>query len=565
MSQSSDMQEIHLLNLTDEIFLNIFSYVNISSRKKVSRVCRRFYELMCIVERDCHPLELSYSQICDEEIRSSIVKSSREFEDLIIYPGDYPDELNRKHKIEMKYIQDVVSKFGRRIKKFNLRQFQLSESELRRIFYCIPNVETLTLEFLEVNIEPDENISELNLCKLKKLTIIHSSNCLNILNRLPKDTIKEASFFSYEDICCQQFFNQQANIKILDLSENNQVKYDHLKLEHLKLNSEFINLLLILRQQPRLRYIDCADNLIDVEIFKAICELRNLEVAKMCVDLGLPCRVFESLKNLAHLKELQLKSEKIHECNHLHELSRMHLKIEKLTLLYSKEKIPPEFFIQLSQNFRKLNQITIVNRSFNTINTILEYLPNLESIVFNCESLSPEEDILVVNENLRHEKLKDFVVTSLVSNIYKESNTRSLVTLLNACPNLERISLSKLHDAHDQILQQIIGNHSKLTHLSLDCNFCEIYDENDAKLHIISSAANRLKYIRLRRLNGCYDYEYEGWSDSEYESSLEDLFEDEFNYIRYNDDDDYDHSEIIMKKRNASDWYQDLKERIENL
>ncbi|CRL08624.1 CLUMA_CG021320, isoform A [Clunio marinus] len=534
MSQSSDLQRIHVLNLPDEIFLNIFSYINFSSRKKVSRVCRRFYELMCVVRQDCHPLELSRSQICDEEIRSSIVNSSRKFEDLTIYRNSPTISIS---KMEMNAIEN---------------SFKLLESDLRRIFDCIPNVENLTLDCIAVNIDTNENNSELNLYKLKKLTIMDSSNCLNILNRLPKDTLKEAIMMSTheEEIRFQQFFNQQTNIKMLELSENSQVNFDHLRLEHLKLYPciNCINHSNILRHQPRLRYIDFSNCLIDDDTFTAICELRNLEVAKMRVDLGLPCRVFESLKNLTHLKELQLKSDQIHECNHLLELSRMHLKIEKLKLLYEEEKILPEFFIQLSQHFRNLKQVTIANRSISTINTILEHFPNLESIIFNCDSWSPEEDILVISENLRHEKLKEIIVTHIFDD--SADITRSLLTLLNVCPNLERIMLSQLVEVYYEDLQQIINDHSKLTHLSLEF---DTFDFEDGIIDLIRTAASRLQFIELEGLFSSADFQTE--------SSLKDLFEDEFTYISYSDygyDDFIYDGTLTMKKRNVSKWYRDL-------
>ncbi|CRL08627.1 CLUMA_CG021549, isoform A [Clunio marinus] len=389
-----------------------------------------------------------------------------------------------------------------------------------------------------------------------------SSNCLNILNRLPKDTLKEAIMMSTheEEIRFQQFFNQQTNIKMLELSENSQVNFDHLRLEHLKLYPNCINHSSILRHQPRLRTIDFSNYLIDDDTFTAICELRNLEAAKMRVDLIIPCHVFESLKNLTHLKELQLKSREIHQCNHLPELSRMHLKIEKLTVLYNEEKIPPEFFIQLSQNFRKLKQIRIDDQPIVIINKILENLPNMESIVFDCYHWSTEENTLVIRENLRHEKLKEIVVT----NNYDDSavTTRSLLTLLNACPNLERIMLSKLVEVYHEDLQQIINDHPKLTHLSLRLNtFYFQYETID----LIRTAVSRLQFIELKGLDRLTYFQTE--------SSLKDLFEDEFNNIRFklfkdytlnNDGNDWGRwdfiykGELIMKKRNVPDWSQEI-------
>lgn len=51
------------LSLPEEALLHIFKFVNIASRFKIGLVCRKFYGLLCELERDCHPLVLSYSEV----------------------------------------------------------------------------------------------------------------------------------------------------------------------------------------------------------------------------------------------------------------------------------------------------------------------------------------------------------------------------------------------------------------------------------------------------------------------------------------------------------------------
>ncbi|CRK91990.1 CLUMA_CG005570, isoform A [Clunio marinus] len=552
----SEFQEVHLLNLPDEIFLHIFSYVNISWRENVAQVCKRFYELMCVVERDCFRLELSYSKICDEEIRRSIVNSSREFEDLTI-------DLHGNKFIEMKHVEDVILKFGKRIKRFELKNFDLSESELRRIFDCIPNVENLVLDPFRISgyyksvINSNIDISEPNLCKLKKLTIEDWSipdmsdilpNILPniLLNAIPKDSIKELIISIPVDMSWQEFFNQQTNIKFLEMSTTheykNQVKFDHLKLEHLKLGLYFDeeDVSVILRQQPGLRYFEADfSESTDHEILTALCDMNNLEI--LSVNLDLPYPVFQSLKYLTHLKELELGIDSGEESNNLLELSRMHLNIEKLIL--SCEEIPPGFFIQMIQNFRKLKHIKLWNRYTNIINTILENFPNLESIAIEFDYRDGDVDVLVIDENLRHEKLEEMIMKGCSVNV---DNTRALLSLLNVCPNVERIMLTT-YDFYDEDMQQIINDHPKLTHLKIvNENFKTKIILEDETIDCIRTAASRLKFIELY-----------GFLVSP-ESSLKTLFKDEFNYFRCQfykgEGNEYTECHPIMKKRNVSKW-----------
>ncbi|CRK91670.1 CLUMA_CG005319, isoform A, partial [Clunio marinus] len=531
--------------LPDEIFFHIFQYVNISSRKTVSLVCRKFYELICIVERDCHPLDLSYQQICDGDIHDSIVNSFREFEDLTI---------NLKHcrvVINIENILDVMVKFGGRIKRFKLwcsiqsESSELLEWQLIKILNCLPNVEDLTLRNICVGGRSSDDDSELNMHKLRNLMIDYCMfDSPNILNKIPKDTVRDLifTFEPVDETSYQQFFNKQTKIRKLEIFENDQINFSHLELEHLKISSN-INLPVVLRQQPKLRYLDFAITWIDNEIFTAMCELKDLEVAKMLID-QVSCHVFKSLKGMFKLKELRLDSHCSYDGGYLLELSMMQfLQIEKFTLLFSERKISQEILIQLSQNFRKLKHIEFLNRSISIINTLLEYFPNLESILFDFFSIfGAPEDILIVSEDLRHENLKQFVVINI--NMNEVENTRSLLKLISVCPNLERIMLSKLTGIFHEDLQQIFDDHPKLTHLSLEFDSFSLQYQT---IQLIQSAVSRLKHIRFDGLSNFPSY-----------SILKILFEDEFpniTFYKYSTGD----GQLIMKKRNVSDWYLDFK------
>lgn len=54
---------INILQLPEEVLEIIVAYADIKSRRKLASVCKYFYELLCRLERDQHPLELAYSQV----------------------------------------------------------------------------------------------------------------------------------------------------------------------------------------------------------------------------------------------------------------------------------------------------------------------------------------------------------------------------------------------------------------------------------------------------------------------------------------------------------------------
>lgn len=59
-----ELEEDQILNVPDEAFIHIFSYVPIARRDAVALVCQKFYDLLCELEKDMHPLELDYQQVC---------------------------------------------------------------------------------------------------------------------------------------------------------------------------------------------------------------------------------------------------------------------------------------------------------------------------------------------------------------------------------------------------------------------------------------------------------------------------------------------------------------------
>lgn len=444
-----------------------------------------------------------------------------------------------------------MTKFGHRIKSFRLwcsvqsENAQIRESMLVSIMNLIPNVEQIILRNILVRNSYSDEFEVLDLHKLRKLEIDYCQfDTPEILNRIPADVLHEL-VFTFESQGCQRFFNQQTKIKKLELFENEQIKFDHLELEHLKISSG-IDFVAMINQQPRLRYIDFAITWIDDSVFSALCQLKHLEVAKMLIE-QVSCRVFKSLREIPHLKELRLDMHSSYDYGHLLELSMMHcVDLEKLTLLCTEHKIPEEIFIQMSLNFRNLRDVQLINRSINVIRSFIEHFPNLESMLFDFCTLSGEnDDVLAISEDLKHENLKQLVVTNInITNVNEVENTKQLLKLISVCPNLQRIMLSKIAEITHEDLKTILTTHPTVTHLSLECDGFEFKYEMAS---IILESGKKLQHLRLNGLTNFPSY-----------PTLQAIFEDTFPNItlyKYSNGE----GELIMKRRNIEDWYDKFK------
>ena len=442
-------------------------------------------------------------------------------------------------------IEQIVEKFGPRIKKFKLWcsiQFEtseISEKQLMVALKCLPRVENLTFRNFFVRTSALE-AEDLNLHKLTKLLVDY---CLfdtpTILNSIPPDVLRDLvfTFESQDESRFQNFFNRQSKIKKLEMFENEKICFDHLQLEHLKISSS-VDFVKMLTNQPKLRYLDFAISWIDDRVFAAICELKHLEVLRTLID-QVSCREFKNLSKLTRLKEIRMDSHSSFDYGHLLEFSMMRFSaLEKLTLLYTEQMIPHQILIQLSQSFPNLKHIEGNNRSIKIIGVVLENFPNLESILFDFFSIfGVPEDILAFSDDLVHENIKQLVITNV--NILENDNTKAILNLVNACPNLERIMLPMLSGFSFENFQEIVNRHAHLTHLSLEFEDFELnYDAIDVIL-----TSKKLIHLRLKGLHAYPRY-----------VTLRTLFEDKFCNITL-----YDYSnqqaELVMKKRNVPDWH----------
>lgn len=473
-----------------------------------------------------------------------MISSGREFKELTI------NLKGCRILADNERIEEIVKKFGYRIKKFKIwcsvqsETSDISESQLTTILKLIPDVEELDLRNICVRASYSD-FEELELHKMKKLSV---DDCVfetpTFFNRIPADVIHDLvfTFQPNDETIFQDFFNRQRKIKSLEFFENDLINFNHLQLERLKISSG-IDFAVMISQQPKLRYLDFAISWTDDNVFSELCKLKYLEVLKLLID-QISCREFKNLKELVRLKELRAESHSCHDCGHLYELSMMKsMQLEKLTLIFTSRKIPEEILIQISNNFHKIKNIELINRSIKIISVILENFPNLESLLFDFYAIfGAPDDILKISDGFKHENLQQLVITNINSNEVENSN--SIFKLVEICPNLKRIMLSQLTGFTIDHLQMILESHSKLTHLSLD------FDEFDLSYEVIimiQDLGQNLVHLRLNGLTAFPLY-----------LTLKVLFEEMFPNITL-----YKYStgegELIMKKRNVRDWYQDFK------
>lgn len=444
-------------------------------------------------------------------------------------------------------IKTIVEKFGPRLKKFKFwcsiqrESSEVTESQLVDVLLLLPKVQEIALQNIQVR-QDLETATEFKMPKLKKLLLDYCKfDRPLVLECLPENVLQELIFTFYTDdeTQFQRFLNRQANIKKLEMFENELLTFDHMALEHLKISSN-IDFALVIRQQPNLRYLDFAISWIEDDVFAALCKLKHLQVLRTLID-QVSCYEFKCLQELTHLKELRIDSHTPLDSGHLLELSMMKcMQLEKLTLLFTERKIPQEILIQISNNFRYLRHLELINRSIQIINTVLENFPNLESLLLDFSSLfGAPEDKFTINEDFSgHEKLKQLVVTNVQYYSKDEYvNTKSLLTLIKKCPNLERIMLSQVDNVTSDDFRNIIDNTKKLTHLSMEF---DDFDFSEAIKCIQSSKS--LRYVRLNGLRKVPKY-----------AALRILFEAQFpniTFFKYSNGD----GEVVMKKRNEPEW-----------
>lgn len=481
-------------------------------------------------------------QILDEDdIYKSIMFTHREFDEVMI---DF-SECTKFDLVFLGRLENILGKFGQRLKTVKVwcsvqsEIVELTEGQLLKIIKFLPNVEDLTLRnivFTRSELGLIENF-DLNVHRLRRLVCdycIFSSPV--IFNMIPARTITDLvfTFEPVDETVYQTFFNRQSNIRKLVMFENSQISFEHLHLERLKISSDH-NFSLILQQQPELKYIDFAVSWIDDSIFKEICKLEHLETLRTLID-QVSIREFRRLGN-GKLKELRIDSYDPVDRGYINELTTMNVKeLEKITFIFTERSIPAVSIIELAQNLKRIKYIEVINRSINILTTILQEFQQIDELLIDFYAIfDAPKDVLIVPDNLRHENLKQLIVSNIF--ISQSENTAALIKLLRTCPNLERIRLSTLTSITFEEMKEIIETHPRLTHLSLDCEYNFIADTID-----IIKNAKRLRFFRLQGKIECPPFSVFTYHFEEQFANLK--------LVKYSTGE----SELVMKKLNENNF-----------
>lgn len=130
------------------------------------------------------------------------------------------------------------------------------------------------------------------------------------------------------------------------------------------------------------------------------------------------------------------------------------------------------------------------------IRVVLERFKLLESVHFNL-NIDPE-DILEIRDRFPHEMLKQLAITCYGQ--FQITNTKSLLRLVHgACPNLERIMLSKLQKVTLEDFKQILDHNKRLSHLNLTFDKFELCLE---AMDTIKTSETKLACLCLKGLYG---------------------------------------------------------------
>lgn len=533
-----------ILDLPDHILLKVISFLDVTV--DLSLTCKKFYQLVCFSSRNNIPLNLCYKDLCDPLTFMSVINSERQFNELIINLCN----CQLLTDIFFNRIVNLLKKYGSKIKQLTIwnsiqsKPTEMSPSMLYEILSLTSNVEKFTFRNIYVSDTEDVYGDELDLHKLRILVLDYVLiNSAKVLLKIPENILTELTFTfePYNEVEFQEFFNRQANIKKLEIFENDKIDFSHLRLEHLKISSN-INFPLMIQQQPNLKYLDFAITWVNDETIEEVYKLKHLEVLKTLIDL-ISTRVFKGISDLSNLKELRLDSHSSYDMGYLSELSMMRgLRLEKLTFLFSERKIHPEVIIQMANNFHHLKHIEVINRSIALLDTLVQNLSNLESILLDYFAVfGAPEDTLIINDETPKNNLKQLVVIHV--NINELENGRNLLKLVSICPNLERLMLSKLVNFGNDDLENILQSHVNMTHLSIESEF----EFNEDTIQVIFKYGVSLIHFRLNGMSKCLAYKV-----------LKEVFKDKFpilNMYKYSSGD----IELVMRKRKVDDWYQNFK------
>jgi hypothetical protein len=186
---------------------------------------------------------------------------------------------------------------------------------VQKLLNLLPNLEFLELNSVEITSLKEEIKWDLKLTKIERIKILGNARFGNFLESLEKCTIKEADFtyFSRDSEVVQKFLkSQKKNLRKLTAKSDHNLSNDlkDLRLEHLEYNYCGTNHISLefLKHLVNLKFLILLIPFFSNEIFKMICELKDLEILELDGLEGSDNSGLNNLNKLEKLKRLKVSN-----------------------------------------------------------------------------------------------------------------------------------------------------------------------------------------------------------------------------------------------------------------
>lgn len=414
----------------------------------------------------------------------------------------------------------IFEKLGEFVMKFELVESSMSIRNLIQILQTLPNLEFLSLKYLELVEDKNNSVSIVEL-NLNRLTEIISWTCcvttMNMFNKLPQDILNDFTVLgpSLDQFNMNEFFQRQSKIKNLYIHSTSTMSLllplDNLKLKKLELwisSGNENNIENALRNQKLLTHLDLTDNYINNAIFKEISDMCHLETLNVCVDWI----TNDHLKDISKLKkitELSIISNENKDKKHLEAISTIQNPLLKKFKFELNHVLFEECYIsRIASNFPNLQFLTI------------EGIISIESTYFLLKNFNKLEVLDIFSNDYIHtldmsklyeEGLANYNLKVLTINVRIHLNSKLIRKFSNNFTNLEIFTLFSLDNITTNVIRKLLKRFKKLTHLEISSG-CRTVSKN--VLTFVKKYGTNLVHIELNGMRIKKTYVIQQLSDT---------------------------------------------------
>lgn len=479
-------------DLPEEVIQYILSFLDVDSSLVAARACRKFYELICQLQKDKFMAVLDFGKVSsnrwihdvstvrsfqissDESLFSSMVGSKRVFKEMKI------DWNNCKYLTNVRFLK-LAEKFGLRLKTLTIVNYvDQQHSNLQpvmSILECLPEIEDLEISgshLIKMKSQFEKPTSSLKMNRLKRLSLVNCTGEVEaILNSISNDVLEEFRlhdyFYRQNEEFFQNFIDRQSKIKKLNILGCDHIKLDHLELEQLSIDPSR-NVFPKVFNQPKLHFLKFNGTVGDAEL-AAICQIRNLKEVEMNITEVTAAEI-GALTRLASLTSLKLSNFCTDSTSALGVLEYLQLPNLKSLSLEVNPLITKQDVVKLSQNFPRLKQLAIYDSIAFTLQEVFRSFPNIEKVSFHRMKNG------WISCGTGHKNLKEIELSHIGT--CSAATWKAELNFLKRCPMLEKITISEVCNFQIEDLATLIDCLPKLTHLEMV--FKSFYNNFNGKL-----------------------------------------------------------------------------------